>query len=301
MEKEGNYLLSAIIPFTSNLDRVQNVIEIVRSSLDLPIKIILVYDSNDPIPEELQSLVKAHLKSIFLITGFWKGPGASRNAGLATVETEWITFWDSDDLPNSRLVLEMVQTAQLELKDCCVGGFEIVSKELSLNQKFFPNAREWQESAYAFPGLWRFAFKVSKVANIKFSQISMGEDQEYLAQALTFCSSIYIENRIIYSYIIGANDQLTKKVRDFSVLIQVYLSLKCLEGPTMPQVAKLIGVMKLRLLVTAIKRGSLKVKIFMLIQLFRAMFYYKTFCMGNVGNGLILSICASLKGERDEK
>ena len=168
MEKEGDNLLSAIIPFTSNPDRVQNVIEIVRTSLDLRITIILVYDSNDPIPEELQSFVKAHPKSIFLITGFWRGPGASRNAGLATAETEWITFWDSDDLPNSRFVLEMVQRAQLEMKDCCVGGFEIVSKEISFNQKISPNAPEWQESAYTFPGLWRFAFKLSQVANIKF-------------------------------------------------------------------------------------------------------------------------------------
>ena len=235
-----------------------------------------------------------------LIGGFWKNPGASRNAGLAIVETEWVTFWDSDDLPNSRLVLEMVKSAELELKDCCVGGFEIVSREISSNQKVFANTPEWQESAYTFPGLWRFAFKLSRVANIQFSQISMGEDQEYLARALTLSRSIYIKKSNVYTYIVGANDQLTKNIRDFSVLIYVYQSLNRLEGPTMPQVAQLIGVMKFRLLVTAIKRGSLKVKILMLVKLFRAMFHYKTFCKGNVGNGLSLSIRALLKGARDE-
>jgi hypothetical protein len=128
----------------------------------------------------------------------------------------------------------------------------------------------------------------------------MGEDQEYLARALAQSRSIYIEKSILYRYILGSTDQLTKNVKDFSVLIQIYKSLADLEGPAMPEVGQLVGVMKLRLLISVIKRGKVKVKILTLIKLLRALFHYKTFRVGNVGNGLVLIICTNLRRMRND-
>ena len=296
MERENRNLLSAIIPFTSNPERVRNVIQIVESAANLHISIVLVYDSEDAVPEQIQFYVNAQPDKILLINGYWQNPGDSRNAGLAIVKTDWVTFWDSDDAPNCLLVLEMVENAEASSSDCCVGGFEISSSSNVPIRKFSPSAIEWQESAYSFPGLWRFAFRFSKVSDLKFSQISMGEDQEFLARALTSSDSIYVYDGYVYKYIIGASDQLTKKFKNFGGLFYVFQELDKLHKPSINQVAKLIGVMKFKLMATSLKRGSLKVKCLMFLKFLKVMLNIHTFRIGNVGHGLILSLRKIMRG-----
>jgi glycosyltransferase involved in cell wall biosynthesis len=285
-----NGLLTAIIPLTSDLDRVSNVCKILSDCEYLPITIKIVFDSQDQVPFLLHEAINKRSSATMLTQGFWMNPGESRNAGLSNISTKWITFWDSDDTPYPSEVLKMIKLADGEGADSCVGAFELEVENKLEPEIFTPIKDNWVDSAIKYPGLWRFAFRNSLIHDKKFMKYSMGEDQEFLARALSGSRKVFATKELVYKYQTGASGQLTKKYRDFSELLSVFDDLYQLEKASTTQVTRLTGVMKAKVALTAIKKGSFSVKLRMISKIFGRLLHYKTFFSGEFGNGLLISI-----------
>lgn len=300
MHFQEDNLLTAIIPLTSDSDRVYNVGEILKSCNNLPITVVIAFDSQDQVPRSLVDAVDGRSTTTLLTQGFWKNPGESRNAGLLMVSTKWVTFWDSDDFPNPRAVLEMIKLAEAEIADCCIGGFELEVKNQLTTKIFIPEKENWEDSALVYPGLWRFAFRDSIIQDTKFSKYSMGEDQEFLARVLASSRKVFATKNLIYKYRIGGSGQLTKSHKDFSELLNVFDNLYRLENIFTIQVIRLTGVMKAKIALTAMKNGSKKVRLKMFFKLSRRLIHYKAFSVGEIGNGLFVAIQLKFKRGRSE-
>jgi hypothetical protein len=293
--KEDN-LLTAIIPLTSESERVHNVCKIIKACESLPITIVIVFDSRDQMPTSLLDAIGRRSTTTLLIQGFWNNPGESRNAGLSMVSTKWVIFWDSDDLPFPMAVHEMIKLAEAEIADCCIGGFELESQ---LGTKIFTPAKgNWVDSALAYPGLWRFAFRVSIIQDKNFSNYRMGEDQEFLARALHSSKKMFVTTNLVYRYRTGGGTQLTKSYSDFSELLNVFDSLYRLEKAFTAQATRLTGVMKAKIALTTLKKGTPMVKLKMFFKISSRLLNYRAFTPGEVGNGLLVSILLRIKGGR---
>ncbi len=295
MENKNKNLLTAIIPLTSKLDRVQNVIEILKLAGKLPITIILVFDSEESIPAALTKVINERPVETIITQGFWKNPGESRNAGLDKLSTEWVTFWDSDDSPLPAAVLKMVEMAQIRDAEFCIGGFEIEFVGEKLNQKFIPTGENWSHSTFLYPGLWRFAFRTSALNEAKFGRYSMGEDQDFLARAISRLSRIFVMNEIVYKYRMTTTDQLTKTFKNFSELVEIFDNLHTLLKPMNSETAQTIGVMKAKIAATSIIRGTFKIKMMIILKLLLRLGHPKSLSRENVGHGLAISLREKFK------
>jgi len=295
---QDDNLLTAIIPLTSDSDRVHNVCGILDACKNLPITVVLAFDSQDQVPRLLVDAIDRRSATTLLTQGFWKNPGESRNAGLLMVSTKWVTFWDSDDIPYPTAVLEMIKQSEAEIADSCIGGFELEVENQLTTKIFTPVKENWANSALIYPGLWRFAFRKSIIQDKKFSKYSMGEDQEFLARVLASSKKVFVTENLIYKYRTGGSGQLTKRYNDFSELLNVFDNLYHLEKALTTQVIRLTGVMKAKIALTAIKNGSQAVKLKMFVKLFGRLLHYRALSSGEIGNGLFISIQIRFKRGR---
>ena len=258
------YLLSAVVPVT----QMQGQLDLLESWMQVAIKeniqVILVHDWRD---EETEKELKDILKKLGLgeselISGEFGSPGNARNEGLKKVKARWVTFWDSDDLPNVENFVQMVDTAEKLNCNVAIGGFSYVNSREEQKDKGsgIPRMDELDNlvSILKNPGLWRWAFKYEILEGVTFSSNRMGEDQHFLIALNAFRREKYIHNEIVYNYRINQKSQLTNNP-------YAILELK----KTIREVVQLIDknfdfvntFLMVRMLMTSIKKGSFLMKI----------------------------------------
>jgi glycosyltransferase involved in cell wall biosynthesis len=211
---EQSVLLTVIVPVGKMENRLRDLFSWIETSRDFPMKVILVHDqSGDSTGEQLRDfLSKGMYPRVKLLSGTFGNPGQTRNIGMLEVNSEWVTFWDSDDLPRVENFLEMVSSADLNNADCAVGCFETsVSSMRSQVKKFELNSSG--QGIYASiamnPGIWRWAFKARIVSGAEFLPIRMGEDVCFLAGIKIADQRTYYSSEVVYTYFLGNEGQLT--------------------------------------------------------------------------------------------
>jgi hypothetical protein len=218
--------INIIVPITNLAEHLHNLeswISIVESGT---LTIIIVHDiSDDRTGGALRELISKYPElNIELIEGHFGSPGLARNAGLQALKNEgWVSFWDADDVSLVENFLEMVHLADLDHKDIAVGGFEVV--DLNISNKFsrelhlFSGNRNFHEIAL-YPGIWRWAFRVSIIAGKNFKDLKMGEDQEFLASLDIQISELYFYENSVYKYFINRLGQLTSSSNSVEELVK---------------------------------------------------------------------------------
>jgi hypothetical protein len=195
------------------------------------VRVSLVLDSfGDSERESIEICIRnLHDHEIELIEGDFGNPGSARNSALDRVETEWFCFWDSDDMPDIGKYLEMVNSAEASNVPIAKGGYKIVSKSGKIFEKIvIPTIGPSHPAEHiSDPGLWRYALNKKIYGELRFPPIRMGEDQDYLVQALMITDSVHIFPQAVYSYSVGGNDQLTQSAVNSE---EVYKSLHFLSG-----------------------------------------------------------------------
>jgi len=205
--------LSVVVPIGPGENRISCVAEWLGIALAEEIEVILVHDSQDlSEKDKFKELIELNphenLKGISVDCG---NPGQSRNEGLTQASSTWVTFWDSDDLPLIKDFLKMVRNADSDGFEICIGGFrtkDVKSDELN----YFPllcDSKGVLEEIAAYPGIWRFAFKLRLVKNIDFESFPMGEDQAFLLRAVSNLDAINCHPEPVYEYRIGGGNQIT--------------------------------------------------------------------------------------------
>jgi len=183
------------------------------------IKLVIVADSFGE--KDLSSLSKlintTESTDVNLVTGIFGNPGSARNAGLELVDTDWVCFWDSDDLPKQDSFLRMIKSADEEHFQIAKGTYQIENasnnQHVTVEREFIDN--ESPERHLLDPGLWRYAFSREIYQKVRFPPLKMGEDQDFLVQALLFKKPVYQSSEVVYVYRIGYSPQLSREKSSF--------------------------------------------------------------------------------------
>jgi glycosyltransferase involved in cell wall biosynthesis len=221
-------------------------------------EIIFVNDSDDiQVEKKLQELAikMRETSKVKVIKSQCRNPGGSRNLGLTIAQGSWIVFWDCDDIPNPRKVLEMIITADNSGSDVTLGDFQrLDSASARVTLKEISNMQKPLESVAINPGLWRFAFKSDLLSTTKFPDLSMAEDQIFLADVLDKSGKLSCFHEVVYEYWNHPSGQLTKnaeKIGQLNIAVEYfynkYKARKCLP----------LLIVIIRLTATVLKKSNL--------------------------------------------
>ncbi len=202
----GEKSLCVIVPLTKMAGRFSNLESWLSASADPEMEIILVHDIQDSrTASELELLVKKqHHLDIKIIEGTFGSPGLARNAGLENSVSKWVTFWDSDDLPNTQNAFAAIANAYSET-EVIIGNFTISYPGW---ESTFQH-QERLESVALNPGLWRMIIRRTSLQGVSFCSTRMGEDQLFLIDLNLASKKIYFSDLNFYKYFQGESKQLT--------------------------------------------------------------------------------------------
>lgn len=258
--------ITVIIPVGPLVGRLHQLKETLVRCSGLPIQIIIVCDDhNDGTQKELKLMIQENHKNIDLIAGKFGGPGPARNAGLEAATSPWIAFWDADDLPNpSELLRTLSEGMQEEINLIC---FQYtINDARTLNEIYHSrNRNSVRDNLIAVgtqPGIWRFVFAKNLISNLKFVNSNMGEDQEFLSKVLIRNPQIMFTSRSVYRYLIYRKGQLTSNNSNISHLVTIVPLIKKSFSQSPAKYQEAIQLMLSQVILTMLKKGDLKVKIF---------------------------------------
>lgn len=254
--------LSVIVPVTNMGGRLQNLKNWISEISPFDIQVILVHDFRDnETSEEMRDLVHNYKKNnnITFVEGQFGSPGAARNIGLSLVENEWVAFWDSDDVPHVKNVMRELSKASSSDLDCIVGNFEVNCAN-SKKYKIMPLSNSYMDDIGLNPGLWRFVFNSAQLGATSFADLSMAEDQVFLAKYFSILRNVKVSNSTFYIYFTGQKSQLTRNkgaMRDLPIALKM-VSDVLMSGKGIEQVTYILFT---RIFFTTLKRSCIFCKI----------------------------------------
>jgi len=221
-------------------------------------QVILVHDIRDEkTGSELKSIIsKINSPALILKEGLFGTAGGARNSARSSCEGEWICFWDSDDQPNYHLVLNALDSVH----DVIIGEFCIENPTGATVKVPHGSTQGQSLSRMSFnPGLWRMAFRAEMIKNISFPEITMGEDQCFLAQIDWNSLKIKYVHEVYYNYFSGWDNQTTGRKKSRLPLLE---SMRFLEFLLKQKKGneKIIRNMASRQFLTLLKSRGVKVK-----------------------------------------
>ena len=192
-------------------------------------QIILIHDETDGENiDSLASLLQVR-RNVRIVRGRFGSPGASRNAGLEYLNTNWVVFWDFDDKPILDSFLSFFCELLESNLEIGVGSFNVIESRSNktIAQKTFltSNTSESIFLSFANPGLWRWIFRREVIGNTRFSEFRVGEDQLFLVEVDGYNREMQISQSPIYEYFVGNEFQQTQSKENFSDLKGVVIEL----------------------------------------------------------------------------
>lgn len=269
MEREKNsmqeFALTVVTPISGQQSDFSMMQTTLRNSYGLPIKFRYIIDTpSKQRAAQIQNLLSSPDSSQpeFQVADV-SAPGLARNLGLCGLQTKWVAFWDSDDAPDVVEFLKMVNTADENSFEVCVGNYAVLQDRTkkfvskSRTPKTFP---ELGKCLGMNPGLWRFGFKSLLMDSIEFCELSMAEDQLFLAGLDLETLPIYVSNSVVYKYYIGDKSHLTKNTKALGQLPIASLRLLNRLDKAQNSISDFYVIMLSRQILTAIKKAPLRSK-----------------------------------------
>lgn len=205
--------LSCIIPIGPNHRNNQNLLQSLSSDLGST-QYILVFDNT---PIEIKKELNEFSKKKSWITTIEinsRSPGGARNAGIKKCRTPWVTFFDADDLFNTRVIKEYLAQSTNQI-DAMVFNYAIQDSSREILGKVLEDSSgkilDFNRSQIAMnPGIWRWVFNFEKIKNCRFYELRMGEDILFLIEFLLEVRQLHFIPNIVYKYNKENLFQLTK-------------------------------------------------------------------------------------------
>jgi glycosyltransferase involved in cell wall biosynthesis len=254
-----NSQVSVVVPVIDFQQHKENLIQILQGINHEKFEVILVLDSQTPqiTLEAKQIILNSGAKGRVLEVDC-KNPGGARNAGLKAAVSEWIVFWDCDDLPNVENCLKLINQAILNGSNLAIGSFIVEKVDEKYQTRHIVESQHWPSQVGLNPGIWRMAFSRELVKHIKFPELSMGEDQVFIARVILAAPLVHISDIIVYRYRVGIPNQLTKnrkKVTEIRIANDLILS----EISQIPQNNTVISAMIIRQTLTIMKNQGINI------------------------------------------
>lgn len=208
----NNLSISAVVPIHNAEGKTAALRNVLREIKG--IHIVLVFDScRDNTLREFEEILKNRETSdVEVIIGDFGSPGAARNAGLAKVQSEWVVFWDADDLPDPSALIKVIDKVDSNFFQMIVTQFSSADFKTSALFRTVSSTHGKLHLALN-PGLWRIAFKADRAKKLVFQEFKMGEDQLFLAEFMATRPRILFSPIQTYLYSLNTPGQLTGSLK----------------------------------------------------------------------------------------
>lgn len=250
-------LFTVIVPIhnaVNNLSEMTKWLDEIAEEL-IPVSVVVVADSCDD--KTIELLVDLRKKYSFeLVSCEFNSPGEARNLGLKFVDTEWVVFWDSDDI-GCPVNIQLAIRASSESHQAIIGTYETVDRETSLTTRTSRKVGGLFEVGVD-PGLWRMIFRIKRIEGHKFIATKMGEDQYFLASVNLDKKEVMCSDLVLYKYFNGSSEQLTKDKSAIGTLGQTINEFRALLSTRKFKFNDYVYVIYCRLLMTALKNKVVK-------------------------------------------
>jgi glycosyltransferase involved in cell wall biosynthesis len=252
--------LTIVIPATRVKDNLEslkhNLVFAKRSNF----QVVVIHDIKDDESSDLLKSLLAEFKDTLLIEGHFGSAGSARNQALPHIKSEWIVFWDSDDLIISNNFLHLLNKTKKEESLIGIGNFETLKlrENKSMATRTFSKL---DKNLITHPGIWRYIFNKKSIVDLEFSASTLGEDVQFICQALSRNPQITTTSIPIYRYKVNLKSQITATATrdDFDLFTLQSISKLILKNSVNNQI--LILKIFVRQSLSIIKRGSLSTKI----------------------------------------
>jgi glycosyltransferase involved in cell wall biosynthesis len=205
-----------------------------------------------------------HIKNVTVTAGNWGNPGIARNHGIKYCTKKWVMFWDSDDSPDLAEIEFAVANLETSDANCGFARFEIDYNGIIIKEKLFSTqtlSQDFTSRLISNPGIWRFVFSLDFIQGISFPGLSSCEDQVFIQRFLARNPNIRTLEKVVYRYVIGGPNQLTKFKDIAGRNIQaVLIGLEEITDKKNPNL-KIISALVLKQILTVVKLGNFKEKI----------------------------------------
>lgn len=220
--QNDDLLLTAVVPVTDVRNRINYLSSWLYLVQNYPLRVVLILDSSDADEIEIFERFVANLNLDYLIShiGSFNSPGLARNKGISEAETPFITFWDSDDLPNLSHVFELIGEA-ISQNEILIGQY-VITNNPNLGTPFFVS-NDWDLFGVVCKnlGLWRMIFPAQLLKGKEFSEYRMGEDQLFFAILEIPKIRYRFSEKVLYTYIDHSSNRLTKNRKALKDLVPV--------------------------------------------------------------------------------
>ena len=245
-------VISAVVPVTKMAGRLQNLKTWLQEANEVGMEIIIVHDYRDIDTQvELEAICSSFPTSrIFLHSGQFGSPGATRNFGLREATSKYVVFWDSDDLPKPRNLFAEVLKNE--------GRFDVLVGQYLINTQG-EKSLDLDLNAFSFnPGLWRMVFLRDLIKDIEFDFMRMGEDQVFLGKCLKKLVRIRFTETLVYEYYLGVEGQLTGSKESKIELVEAFEEVVKLRESSEGNQYKYFSIVMIRMWLTLAKIGLIK-------------------------------------------
>ena len=208
--------LCVIVPITKMAGRLEPLKTWLPEAVESEMGVLLIHDIRDEETSfELHELMReTQYSKVQLVEQEFGDQGTARNFGILHTSSEWVVFWDADDVPEPRSVMRAVDNANQEI-DLIVGQYRINNQETKiLGGK--PTYR-WNDLPRSL-GLWRMAFRREALGVAQFPAIRMAEDQIFFVRTITSIRKIEFSPELFYTYTVGGSNQITRNKDALKVL-----------------------------------------------------------------------------------
>jgi hypothetical protein len=120
-----------------------------------------------------------------------------------------------------------------------------------------PSIKENIEKALLNPAVWRMIFKRDFIKECNFGKSNIGEDQVFLADALSKDPTIQFLEQNVYTYFQGSPEQLTSKKLDPEAILASISEVKEKIPSCQKASQQLLFLIILKMSFTLLKRGHL--------------------------------------------
>lgn len=222
-------LLSIIIPIYNREQTLERCLTSIKNMILKDIEVLMVDDGSS---DGSSTICKYYESSDNRFHYYFKqngGVSSTRNYGLSLAHGEWITFIDSDDwvLPNHFSFFNNKMSSEALYVTGVLGIDKLTENNIVETFNHFTNINKVNLSNYFRGKITKnpiylvtnkcFSKRIISDFNIMFKEdVSLGEDQIFVAQYLSHISNIYYSDEQTYIQWCGTLGSLTNSYRKIS-------------------------------------------------------------------------------------